>query len=178
MSQANYKSTRLLVEAINNEIEDLRKTLMSVEPAAMPDRRGDVFAPTMTLRGLVDQLAEKADRVALADVRELAPVDYVAAMKPLVAEYHQLLAARDLLVPCLREDLGLNAVVLIMMDDTRSVVRAIHRPDRPEFELAVGAVVAAIEEGVKKAMEGEIVDLKAKLGVDPTVPEIEAEDDE
>jgi hypothetical protein len=162
MSNVNYKSTRLLVEAVNREMESVRKAAM-----------GNLALGSLNeLRDLVSELAKKADRLALEDVRELAPADYVAAMKPLVAEYHRLLAAHDLLVPCLREDLGLNAVVLIMMDDTRSVVRTIHRPDRPEFEIAVGAVVAAIEVGAKKAMEEGIADLETRLGASPTVPEL------
>jgi hypothetical protein len=164
MTEVNYKSTRLLVEAVSSEMDGVRRILMA-----------QANAPTMSameamngLRALVDQLAAKADRPTVDDVKGMPPADYVATMKPLVAEYHRLLLARDLLAPCLCEDVQAIACVVILIGDGKTVVRGAHDQARPEAALAVEAIIASIDDGTKRVVaEGAaqgIVDAEPRQG--------------
>lgn len=142
MSQVNYKSTRLLVEATNKAMDAVRKAAM-----------GNIALPwdhLNELRDLVAELAKKADRTALEDVPGLPPADYVATMKPLVATFHRQLMVVDKLAPCLCEDLQSAACVLILVGDGRTVVRAAHDPSRPEMALAVEAIIDSLDSGTKQ----------------------------
>lgn len=140
MTQANYKSTRLLVEAINREMADVRKAAM-----------GNMALGSLNeLRDLVGELIKKAERTALDDVADLAPAEYVATMKPVVARYHQQLMQRDLLAPCLCMDLRANACVMILIGDTGTVVRTAVNPDKPDAGLAVEGLLAAFDEHTKR----------------------------
>ncbi len=138
----SYKSTRLLVEAINTEMEALRKSWMG--NMALP------WGPLNELRDLVKELAEKADRVTLDDVSGLHPDRYVATMKPLVAIYHRQLMVAGSIPACLCDDLQALACVVILMSEDKTIVRAAHVPGRPEVEAAVEAIVGALEDGIKQ----------------------------
>ncbi len=143
MSNTNYKSTRLLVEAVNREMETVRKAAM-----------GNLELGTLNeLRDLVDQLAKKVGRVALEDLSGMAdtdPAEYVATMMPLVADYHQHLVARDMLAACLCRDLRVPACVIIVVSDNGSRVIAAHDPARPDAALLVETVIATLDGGMKK----------------------------
>ena len=137
----SYKSTRLLVEAVNREMDGVRKAAM-----------GNMALGSLNeLRDLVAELVKKAERVAVEDVRELDPVEYVATMKPLVAEYHRILMARDLLAPCLCQDLRANAVVVILVGNDTSVVRTAHDPERPDAAVVVEAMLASLDAAARQA---------------------------
>lgn len=153
---ATYKSTRLLIEAVNHEMLAVRKAALgNMEAGALNE-----------LRDLVDQLIKKADRTAVEDVRELAPADYVATMKPLVADYHRLLLARDLLETCLCMDLRANACVVILVGDEGSRARAAHDPGRPDAALIVETLLASLDDGVKRiAAEAAAVKQRAEVGL-------------
>src|SRR5207248_1733590 len=84
VSTVNYKSVRLLVEAVNREMDSVRKAAMG----------NMVLGSLNELRDLVAQLVKKAERLALEDLPGLEPADYVAELKPLVADYHKQLNAR------------------------------------------------------------------------------------
>lgn len=143
MSQVNYKSTRLLVEAINKAMEGARKAAMG----------NMALGELNELRDLVALLAKKAERVALEDLTSMAetdPAGYVAAMMPFVAEYHRQLAPRDLLAPCLCRDLRVPACVVIIVGDQGSRVRVAHDPNRPDVALIVETLLASLDEGTKK----------------------------
>lgn len=145
MTQAKYKSSRLLVEAINNRLDAIRRAMMGA--VSLP------WGPLNELKDLVDQLAEMAGRKSIDDVKDM-PVDaYVATMKPLVAKYHVQLFIADQLAPCLCEDLGANAAVVILIGNEKTVVRTARHPDRPDAELAVEAILASIEAGTKRLAE-------------------------
>jgi hypothetical protein len=151
VSQVNYKSTRLLVEATNKAMDAVRKAAM-----------GNIALPwdhLNELRDLIAELAKKADRTALEDVPGLLPMDYVAAMKPLVTTFHRQLMTVDKLASCLCEDLQAAACVLILVGDGRTVVRAAHDPSRPEMALAVETIIASLDSGTKQVVaEGVAVD--------------------
>ena len=150
MSQVNYKSTRLLVEAVNREMEIVRKAAM-----------GNMALGSLNeLRDLVAELAEKATRTAVEDVPELVPAEYVATMKPLVATYHRLLMNADQLAPCLCMDLKVAACVVILVGDEKSSVKTAHDPSRPEAALVVETLLASLDGGTKRvAVEAETVNL-------------------
>jgi hypothetical protein len=154
----NYKSTRLLVEATNKAMDAVRKAAMGNIPLPWDDLN--------ELRDLVAQLAKKADRVAVEDVSDMAPADYVATMKPLVADYHRQLAARDLLAPCLCMDLRIAGCVLILVGDGTTSVRTAHDPGRPEAALVVEAILASLDAGSKQLVS----DAATVIGVDDRVP--------
>lgn len=158
----NYKSTRLLVEAINSEMESVRKAAM-----------GNMALGSLNeLRDLVAQLAKKAERIALEDVPELAPADYVATMKPLVAVYHQALAARDLLAPCLCMDLRAAACILILVGDDKSVVKVARDPTHRVADLVVDTILASIDVGTKQ-VAAEVSEAREQAAV-PTPEQVEA----
>lgn len=137
---ANYRSTRLLIEAINREMEAVRKAAM-----------GNMALGSLNdLRELVAQLAKKADRTAVEDVPELPPAEYVATMKPLVAGYHVQLMNAGQLAPCLCMDLRAAACVMILVGDGGSHVRAAHDPNRPEAALVVETLLASLDDGMKQ----------------------------
>lgn len=143
MSQVNYRSTRLLVEAINRAMESARKAAMG----------NMALGELNELRDLVAALVKKAERIALEDLTTMAdtdPAEYVAAMMPYVAEYHRQLAPRDLLAPCLCRDLRIPACVVILVGDEGSRVRAAHDPNRPDAALIVETLLASLDDGTKK----------------------------
>jgi hypothetical protein len=144
--RATYKSVRLLVEDINKAMEAVRKAAMGNIPLPWDDLN--------ELRDLVAQLAKKADRVAVDDLPGLAPADYVAAMKPVVAEYHRQLMDRDLLAPCLCMDLRAHACVVLLVGDGGSVIRTAHDPDKPEVALLVETVVGILDSGLRQVAAG------------------------
>lgn len=140
MSQVNYKSTRLLIEAVNQEMESVRKAAMG----------NMVLGSLNDLRDLVAQLAKKAERLAIDDVRELPAPEYVATMKPLVADYHRQLMAANQLAPCLCMDLrSIACIVILVGPDGHSSVRAAHDPDRPDAALVVETLLASLDGGSK-----------------------------
>lgn len=155
MSQANYKSTRLLVEAINSEMDAVRKAAM-----------GNMALGSLNeLRDLVAQLVKKAERIALEDLTVMAesdPAEYVAAMMPFVAEYHRQLAPLDLLAPCLCQDLRVSACLVILVGDGASSVRAAHDPARPDVALVVETLIASLDAGTKQ-VAGEAAEVKRQL---------------
>lgn len=144
--RATYKSVRLLVEDINRAMEAVRKAAMGNIPLPWDDLN--------ELRDLVAQLAKKADRVAVDDLPGLAPADYVAAMKPVVAEYHRQLMDRDLLAPCLCMDLRAHACVVLLVGDGGSVIRTAHDPDKPDAALLVETVVGVLDAGLRQVAAG------------------------
>lgn len=161
MTQANYKSTRLLIEATNRAMDEVRKAAMG--NIALP------WTALNELRNLVEQLAEKANRTALEDVsiQNMTPGDYVATMKPLVATFHRQTMAANMLAPCLCEDLQALACVLILVGEGKTVVRASHVSDRPEIALAVETIVASIDAGTKQVVseaEAAMSALEAPVG--------------
>lgn len=138
-----YKSTRLLIDAINVEMESVRKAAM-----------GNMALGSLNdLRDLVAQLAKKAERTAVEDVADMAPNDYVATMKPLVAGYHRHLMTRGLIPTCLCMDLEADACVVILVGDGKTVVRAAHDPRRPQAALAVETIVQTLDDGLKRVAE-------------------------
>lgn len=142
----SYKSTRLLVEAINKEMTVVRKAIMARADASS----SDATEAMNDLRKLVGELAERAGRTAVDDLPELPPAEYVAAMKPIVANYHRLLVARDLLPACLCEDTQASACVVILIGDGKTLVRAAHDQSRPEMALAVEAIIANLDGSMKQ----------------------------
>jgi len=162
VSQANYKSTRLLVEAVNREMESVRKAAM-----------GNLALGSLNeLRDLVAQLVKKAERIALEDLTGMAetdPAGYVAAMMPFVAEYHRQLAPRDLLAPCLCRDLRVPACVVILVGDEGSRVRAAHDPERPDAALIIETLLASLDEGTKKVAADAAAAKEAFAGIDRQV---------
>lgn len=142
MSQVNYKSTRLLVEAINKAMDAVRKAAMGNIPLPW-DHLNE-------LRDLVAQLTKRADRTALEDVPEMEPADYVATMKPLVAAYHRQLADRSMIPACLCMDLRASACVVILVGDQGSLVQAAHDPGRPDAALVVETLLASLDGGAKQ----------------------------
>lgn len=138
--KATYKTVRLLVEAVNREMEAVRKAAM-----------GNMALGSLNeLRDLVEQLAKKAERVAVEDVQDFPPDKFVATMKPLVANYHRLLAVHNLLPNCLCEDLRVPACVVILVGDEGSMVRAAHDQNRPDMQLVVETIINALESGTKQ----------------------------
>ncbi len=137
MNKTNYKSTRLLVEAINKAMEAVRKAAMGNIPLPW-DHLNE-------LRDLVASLAEKASRTAVDDLPDLEPAEYVAAMKPLVSTYHHQLAKAGMLTGCLCEDLRANACILVLVGDEKSTVQVSHDPGRPDSKLIVDTIVSGIE---------------------------------
>ncbi len=165
MTQASYKSTRLLIEAVNREMDSVRKAAM-----------GNMALGALNeLRDLVGQLAKKAERPTLEEVQEMAPADYVAAMKPLVAKYHLQLMIAGQLAPCLCMDLRLAACVVILVGDESSIVRAAHDPERPDAALIVETIIASLDSGTKRvAQEAAELQEKSSLvydGIDRQVGE-------
>ncbi len=141
MSQTNYKSARLLSEAANRALEAVRKAAMGNIPLPW-DHLNE-------LRDLVEQLAKRANRLALEDVADMEPADYVATMKPVVATFHRQLHVADRLTSCLCEDLKARACVVILIGDDVTTVRAAHDASKPEVALMVEKIVASIDDGTK-----------------------------
>lgn len=167
-----YKSARLLQEAINREIDELRKLLMMVDDTEHHDDRTDTQSHLIELRKLIDEMTTMADRPAIDDVTSMSPGDYVKTMKPLVGKYHRQLFVADVLPACLCEDLQANAVILMLIDDEKTVVRAAHDPNRPEVALAVEAVLASLDDGTKAIAEDGAAAIEEMAGLPP--PEDEA----
>lgn len=162
---AGYKSTRLLVEAINKEMTVVHKAIMARADASS----SDATEAMNDLRKLVGELAERAGRTAVDDLPELPPAEYVTAMKPLVANYHRLLVARDLLPACLCEDTQASACVVILIGDGKTLVRAAHDQSRPEMALAVEAIIANLDGGMKQIVDDGAAAVEKAVGAEPTV---------
>jgi len=157
MTQATYRSTRLLIEAVNREMDAVRKAAM-----------GNMALGSLNeLRDLVAQLIKKAERLALEEVQELEPAKFVATMKPLVANFHRILVGHDLLANCLCEDLRLPACVVILVGDDGSRVRAAHDPNRPDAALIVETLIASLEGGAKQVAVDAAAATEAFSGIDP-----------
>jgi hypothetical protein len=148
-----YKSVRLLTEALNTQMEELRKRLMGVTPELRDEFALDQLNE---LRKLTEELAEKANRQTLEEVQALPPAQYVQAMKPLVANFHRSLMTADILPACLCEDLRANAVVLFLIGDGNTIVRASHDPSKPEVALVVEAIINGLDETMKSLAESGI----------------------
>lgn len=153
---ANYKSTRLLVEAINREMDEVRKAAMG----------NMALGALNNLRDLVAQLVKKAERTAVEDVGDLAPADYVMTMKPAVAEYHRLLLSYNQLAPCLCMDLRAAAVILVVIGDGSSLVKTAHDPDRPDAALIVEAMTQSLDDGMK-AIAAQVAEAKETIESPP-----------
>lgn len=166
----NYKSTRILVETINREMEVMRKILM----AQNSEPTTSAIETVNELRGLIDQLATKADRQSLDDLADMTPGGYVAAMKPLVANYHRQLMVADRLAPCLCEDLQAVGCVVVLIGDGKTVVRTAHDPNRPEVAIAVEAILGSIDAGTRQVVEDGKEALRVTSG--PGLPEDVPED--
>jgi hypothetical protein len=167
----SYKSARLLVEAIHTQMDNLRKSAMAID--GTPDQKADIFEVMGTLRGLFDELAAKADRPSIDDVTKLSPGDYVATMKPLVGNYHRQLMTIDKLTACLCEDLLATGCILMLIGDGKTVVRTAVDPNRPEVQLAVEAILATLDGGIKQVMTEGVAEAEKQLGI--VVPESELE---
>ena len=165
----SYKSARLLIEAINGEMDNLRKTAMAVDGT----HESDIFEVMGTLRSLFDELAVKADRPSIDDVMKLPPGDYVATMKPLVGNYHRQLMTADNLTACLCEDLQATGCILMLIGDGKTIVRTAADPNRPEVQLAVEAILATLDGGIKQVMTEGVAEAEKQLGI--VVPESELE---
>lgn len=169
----SYKSPRLLVEAIHKEMDELRKLLMSeITPQKVTDDGQTAIETLNVLRGMFDELRVFSDRPTIDDVLKLTPGDYVATMKPLVANYHRQLMMVDKLAPALCEDLQASAVVMILIgvaDDgkTKTFVRTAHDPAKSEVQLAVDVLLAAIDAGTKQVVEDGTAEAEKQLGIEP-----------
>lgn len=166
----NYKSVRLLVEAIHKEMDNLRKSVMSCEIS--PEKSVDVYEAMGSLRGMFDELGVFATRPTIDEVLNQPPVDYVATMKPLVRRYHQQLMSFDKLAPALCEDLNARGCMLILIGEGNTLVRAAHNPEHPEVELAMEMMLAAIDNGTRQTLEEGTAEAEKQLGLQP----IEQED--
>lgn len=142
-SRVRYGSARLLVEAVDREMENVRRAAMG----------NMALGPLNELRDLVAQLSEKASRIAVDDLPGLPATEYVAKMKPVVADYHRALAANDLLAQCLCMDMRASGCVLVMLGDDKTSVKAAHDPGKPGAEKAVGALLAALDDGARRVAE-------------------------
>lgn len=159
-----YKSVRLLVEAIHSEMDLLRKSVMACE--IPPEKSVDIYDAMGTLRGLFDELGVKADRPTLEDVVKLSPSDYVATMKPLVGNYHRQLLTADLLTACLCEDLQATGVMLVLIGEDKTIVRASHHPDHPEVGLAIEAMVEVLDSGTRQVVSEGVAEAEKQLGIE------------
>lgn len=158
-----YKSTRLLVEALRKEMEELRKLMMSAPPIdGVTDDGQSAIETVNVLRGMFDELAAFADRPTIEDVQNMLPTDYVAAMKPLVRGYHQRLFTIDALAPCLCEDLQASGCLLFLLGDGKIVVRSAHDPNQPQVGLAIEALVASMDADTKRLAD-DVADAAKQL---------------
>jgi len=147
----SYKSVRLLSEAIHKEMDELRKAMYEDEQS--PEGRANRLDKLNDLRPLVDELVEKASRPTLEEVAVMPPAQYVQTMKPLVGNFHRALMTADILPACLCEDLRANAVVLFLIGDGNTLVRASHDPSKPEVALVVEAIINGLDETMKAIAE-------------------------
>jgi hypothetical protein len=152
-------------------MDTLRKQLMAMPPEA--DARdakcGEAIEGLNDLRKMFDELAAKADRPTIEDIRQQPPADYVATMKPLVRNYHQQLMSIDKLAPCLCEDLQASGVVLMLVGDGKTVIRTAVDPNREEVQLAIEIILQSLDEGMKKVAEEGVEAAEQQLGI--TAPE-------
>lgn len=160
-----FKSVRLLNEAIHKEMDALRKLLMGAEPGSVTDDGQSAIETLNLMRGLLDELAAKADRPTIEDVMQQSPGDYVATMKPLVRKYHQQLFVTNTLAPCLCEDLQATGIVLMLIGDGKTVVRTATDPNNPEVGLAVEIILQSLDEGMKKVAEEGAAVAEQQLGI-------------
>lgn len=157
-----YKSVRLLVDAIHNEMANLKKFMMQEVASPSLDQAQDTW---IELRKLFDELGAKADRPTIDDITKLAPGDYVATMKPLVGSYHRQLMVADKLAPCLCEDLQAVGCILILVGDGKTIVRTAVDPNRPEIQLAVEAILESLDSGTKQVVTEGVAEAEKQLGI-------------
>jgi len=169
--RVSYKSVRLLCEAIRDEMDKLRKSALTLE--GTPDQKADIFDAMGTLRTMFDDLAVKADRMAIDDLAQLPPADYVTTMKPIVSSYHRQLMTADALAPCLCDDLKAVGCVLILIGDGKLIVRTAVDPNRPEAQLAVDALLESLDNSTKQVVAEGAAEVEKQLGV--VVPESDLE---
>ena len=174
----SYKSPRLLTEKIHSDIDFIRKQLMvAADDNSMNDlslANGAAQEQLNDLRKLVDELSSMASRPSIDDVQLMRPADYVEAMKPLVRRYHQALLASDTLPACLCADLQAAGVLLVVIGDGRTVVRAAHHPDHPEVALAIEAMIDLLDRGTKEVVEEGVTAAEAAMDL-PPMTEAEAQ---
>lgn len=161
----SYKSTRLLVEAINNQMTNMKKLLMQELATSALDGAQESW---VELRKLVDELSEKADRPSIDDLQSMSVGDYVKTMKPLVRQYHQNLFRVDKLTACLCEDIEADGCVLIFIGDGKTVIRTAYNEDRPNAQMGVEAVVQCLE-GMNQMLQQGIEEFENQAGIE--VPE-------
>ena len=168
----SYKTPRLLAEAIHKEMDNLKKLLMQEIPSDPALARSqDTW---IDLRKLFDELQAMASRPSIDDVLNLAPGEYVAAMKPLVANYHRQLMTANLLAPALCEDLQALAVVMVLIGEGNTLVRTAHVPDREDVALAVETLLSTLDSGTKQVVDGGAEVAAEQLNLAPP-PESEPE---
>lgn len=173
----SYKTPRLLVEAINREMDALRKRIIGAEPSTWGDVDAQAAAAESVndLRKLVDELAAMASRPTIDDVRAMSAIDYVTTMKPLVADYHRKLLMTSNLAPCLCEDLQAAGTLLILIGDGRISIVTAHHPDRPEVGLAIEAMIEAMDTNTRKVAEDGVAEAEKMLGIEPVDAEAAAD---
>jgi len=153
-----FKSSRLLHEAINKEMQDLTKKLMN-------DNSSGAAESMIDLRKLIEEMTTLADRPAIDDVLEMSPGDYVKTMKPLVGKYHRQLMVADALCACLNEDLQANGTILMLIGDEKTVVRTAHDASRPEVGLAIEVILASLDSGSKEMLSAGAAELEKMAGL-------------
>jgi hypothetical protein len=165
----SYKSVRLLVEAINGEMDNVRKALMSMPPESDARDAAASFAIEMMneLRKLVDELVTMADRPTVDDVLKMKAVDYVATMKPLVRLYHQALLKNELLAQAICEDVQAAGVLLVILGDGKIVIGTAYDPNRPEVAIAIEAMVTSLDNDTKKLAKEGVEIAEEQLGITP-----------
>ena len=151
----SYKNPRLLIEKLNQEVKSLRERLMLASAATTVDRIIDRLCEGQDqlndVSKLINELGTMAMRPSIDDVTKLSPGEYVATMKPLVANYHRALMGADKLAPCLLEDLQAFGCILILLGDEKSVVRTAHDPAHPTIALVMESMLEAMDSGTKQA---------------------------
>jgi hypothetical protein len=144
-------------------MDTLRKAVMNCE---LPGEKSvGIYEAMGELRELFDELGAMADRPTIEDVTKQSPGDYVATMKPLVRNYHRQLMIADKLAPCLCEDLQATGCVLMLIGDGKTIVRTAADPNRPEVQLAVEAILATLDGGIKEVMTEGVTEVEKQLGI-------------
>lgn len=162
----SYKSHRLLHEAINKEMEELRKFLMATAEVEAGDETS--VGRLNDLRKLVDELAAMAARPSIDDVVKMSPGEYVTTMKPLVGNYHRQLMIADRLAQCLCEDLSANAAVVMLIGDSKTTIKTAHNPDIPQAALAVEAILESVDLGTKQIVSAGVEVMEQAAGLPPS----------
>lgn len=160
-----YKSSRLLIEKINSEFDELRKLLMSGVPDG--DERRDL-TKVNDIRELIGQLETLANRPTLDDVPTMSVGDYVKTMMPLVKLYHQHLFRIDKLTSCLCTDIEADGCVLIFIGDGKTIIRTAYNEERPNAQMGVEAILQCLE-GMNQVLEQGVAEYENQAGVEVPV---------